>query len=79
MTIATISEKGQITLPVAARRAVGMKTHDQVFVEVCDNSILIRPARNLLAFKGFLGKAASARSERAAAMQYVAARQSPQS
>jgi AbrB family looped-hinge helix DNA binding protein len=77
MTIATISEKGQITLPVAARKAVGMNTHDQVIVEVRDGGILIRPTRDLLAFKGFFGKAASHRSEREAAMRYVASRQAP--
>lgn len=77
MTIATISEKGQITLPVAARKAAGMKTRDQVIVEVRGDGILIRPARDILAFKGFLGRAASHRSERAAAMKYVAARQAP--
>lgn len=77
MTFATISEKGQITLPVAARKAVGMKTHDQVIVEVHGDGILIRPTRDLLAFKGFLGKSASLRSERVSAMRHVAARQAP--
>ena len=77
MTIATISEKGQITLPVAARKAVGMKTRDQVIVEIRGDGILIRPTRDLLAFKGFFGKAASHRAERASAMRHVAARQVP--
>jgi AbrB family looped-hinge helix DNA binding protein len=79
MTIATISEKGQITLPVAARRAVGMNTRDHVIVEVHGDGILIRPTRDLMAYKGFLGKTSPIRAERASAMQHVAAKQSPRS
>jgi AbrB family looped-hinge helix DNA binding protein len=79
MTIATISAKGQITLPVAARKAAGMSTHDRVVVEVRDRTITIRPARDVTAFRGFLGKAASRRVERAAVMRHVSERQTRRS
>lgn len=77
MTIATISQKGQITLPVAARKAVGIKARDQVFVEVRDDALVIRPAPDLMSFKGFLRKTVSHREERASAMECVANRQAP--
>jgi AbrB family looped-hinge helix DNA binding protein len=72
MTVATISTKGQITLPAAARRAIGIKPHDRVIVEVKDNAISVRSAPDLFKLKGFLGKGVSRDKERIAMMQHVA-------
>ena len=74
MTVATISTKGQITLPAAARRAVGIKPHDRVIVEVKDKTISVRPAPDLFQLKGFLGKGMPRDKERAAMIHYVAQR-----
>lgn len=72
MTVATISTKGQITLPAAARRAVDIKPHDRVIVEVKGNTISVRLAPDLLRLKGFLGKGMTRNKERTAMMQHVA-------
>ena len=72
MPLATVSSKGQITLPAGARRALGIKTHDRVVVEVSNGAILIRPVRDFFELKGFLGKASSRREEREAMMRAVA-------
>lgn len=57
MTAATVSSKSQITLPAAACREAGIKPHDRVLVEVRQGAIVIRPAPDLMGFKGALGKA----------------------
>lgn len=74
MTVATISTKGQITLPVAARNALGMKPHDRVAVDVRDGAITVRPAPDLFKFKGFLGKRHPREEEKKAMQAYVARR-----
>lgn len=59
MTMARISEKGQITLPAKARRKLGMEPRSQVEIEVRDKEIVIRRARSIRdvcgAFKDLLG------------------------
>ena len=63
----------------AARRAIGIKPHDRVIVEVKDNAISVRPAPDLFHLKGFLGKGMPRDKERMAMMQHVAqhARKTP--
>ena len=56
MTSATITSKGQITIPRDVRRALNLKTHDQIiFVVEGDRAVLI-PAqrRSLLELRGVL-------------------------
>ena len=74
MPISTISTKGQITLPASARRKLGLKPHDRVLVESTDEAIVIKPVSDLLALKGFLGKALSREKERRLAERAAAAR-----
>lgn len=69
MTIATLSSKSQITLPAAARKAVGLKPHDRVAIETRGEEIVVRKARNFFALKGFLGRALPQEQERAAMMK----------
>jgi AbrB family looped-hinge helix DNA binding protein len=57
MTSSTVSSKSQITLPAAACRAVGIKPHDRVLIEVRDRAIVVRAAPDLMALEGALGKA----------------------
>ena len=66
MTIATVSSKGQITLPVSARREAGIDLHDRVIIEARKGEIVVRPVPDLMKFKGFLGKAISREKERKA-------------
>jgi AbrB family looped-hinge helix DNA binding protein len=66
MTIATVSSKGQITLPAAARKAAGIGLHDRVVIEIANGAITVRPAPDLMRFKGFLAKSVPRDEEREA-------------
>lgn len=70
--VATISSKGQITLPAASRRALGLKPHDRVYIQVTGDAIIIKPALGVLSLAGFLGKAHPPEEERRAMMEGVA-------
>ena len=41
----SVSPKGQITLPIDARRRLGIRPKDRVIIEIHDDSITIRPAK----------------------------------
>lgn len=72
MAIATVSTKGQITLPVASRRALGIKPHDRVTIEVRQTEIVVKPVPDFFELDGFLGKGATQEEEREAMMAAVA-------
>jgi len=72
MMVATVSSKGQITLPAAARREAGINLHDRVFVEARNGEIIVRPVPDLMKFKGFAGKAFPREVEREAMARAVA-------
>jgi AbrB family looped-hinge helix DNA binding protein len=74
MTTATLSSKSQITLPAAARKAVGLKPHDRVAIEARGAEIIVRKARDFFALKGFLGRALPREKERTAMMAAVGRR-----
>ena len=59
MSTATLTSKGQITIPVAVRNALGIGTGDRVeFVEVAAGRYEVIPAtRSITALKGMFGKA----------------------
>lgn len=47
--VATLTSKGQITLPVGLRRQLGLKSGDRVdFVTGLDGTVTVRPVRNAL-------------------------------
>ena len=73
MTIATLSSKGQITLPAAARRSIGLAAGDRVAIETRGEEIVVRRARDFFALQGYLGRALPREQERAA-MAKAAAR-----
>jgi AbrB family looped-hinge helix DNA binding protein len=75
MTYVTVSSKGQITLPIRARRALGIRPRDRVVVNVDRHQIVLRAAPGILSLAGSLGSAASSVDERSAAMAHVADRQ----
>lgn len=74
MSIATVSSKGQITLPVRARRALGIQPHDRVEIEVRGEAILVRSVPDFFALEGFLGPAKSMEDERNAVEEVAAQR-----
>ncbi len=73
MATTSISTKGQVTLPVGLRRKLGLKPRDRVLVELRAGSIVISPAPDFFALKGFLGKALTREEERRRAVRGVAA------
>jgi AbrB family looped-hinge helix DNA binding protein len=59
MTFATLSSKGQLTVPAEARRALGLHPGSRMLIETKGDRIIIRTPGNLLALGGVLGKAKS--------------------
>ena len=74
MPVAKVSSKGQITLPVESRRAIGIKPGDRVLVEAEGTQVVVKPIGDFFELKGFLGKALPRRQERAKAMLAAASR-----
>jgi AbrB family looped-hinge helix DNA binding protein len=72
MSVATVSSKGQITIPARARRAAGIKLRDRVLIEPVGGEIVIRPIRGIMELEGFLGRALSPARERQAMSRAVA-------
>jgi len=56
MMIIRISERGQISIPAAARKKLGIKTKSNVVVEVGENEITIKPMRSILEVAGIFRK-----------------------
>jgi AbrB family looped-hinge helix DNA binding protein len=69
MSFATISSKGQITLPARSRKALGLKPHDRVSVDVKNDAIVIRPVGDFFELEGFLGKRFSDKQERTSVIE----------
>lgn len=66
MPVAVLSTKGQVTLPAAFRRELGMKPHDRIIIEKIDGAIVIRPAPDFFELEGSFGKALPPDEEREA-------------
>ena len=79
MTVATVSAKGQITLPAAARRALGIKPHDRVVIELMPDGIRVAPAPDFFELRGFLGKALPPEQERRRMKAAASRRSGPRS
>jgi len=58
MTIATLTVKGQVTIPVEVRKRMGLDAGDRIeFVELDDGQYLIKPAiDDVRSLKGVLKK-----------------------
>ncbi len=74
MTIAAVSTKGQITLPLGLRKKLGIEPHDRVVIESVDDAIVIRPVRDFMELQGFLGPARPEGDEKTAVETTAAAR-----
>ncbi|MBN1426028.1 AbrB/MazE/SpoVT family DNA-binding domain-containing protein [Candidatus Fermentibacteria bacterium] len=73
MSVATVSSKGQITLPAGLRRAVGIEPHRHVMIQVEQDWLVIRPLKSLKDLAGFAGAARPASEERQGMLDAVAA------
>ena len=60
--IAKVSERGQISIPAAARRKVGIKPNSNVSVEVSDKEIVIRPIKSISELGGIFHEYARGKS-----------------
>ena len=52
MSLATVSSKGQVTLPVKVRQKLGISTKDKVQFLIRDDEIIIRPVRSFRELRG---------------------------
>lgn len=62
MMIVRISERGQISIPAAARRKLGMKPKSNVVIEVGENEITIKPMRSILEVAGIFSEYAQGKT-----------------
>jgi AbrB family looped-hinge helix DNA binding protein len=51
MLVATISSKGQITLPSSMRRKLGIKDNSRVFIEQTEDKIIIKKTPDFWSIK----------------------------
>ena len=52
MSLATVSSKGQITLPAKVRMKLGIRSKDKVQLLVRENEIAIKPLRSFRELRG---------------------------
>jgi len=50
--IARVSERGQISIPAAARKKLGIKPKSNVSIEVRENEIVIKPMKSIMEVAG---------------------------
>ncbi len=72
MVTATVSSKGQITLPAGMRKKLGIGVSEKVVLESEGNAIVIRKAKDFFKYEGFAGKALFAAEERSRMAKDVA-------
>ena len=63
MTLVVISEKGQITLPSALRRKLGIKPRSRVEVELREHEIIVRPVKTVRELYGALHEYAEGKTD----------------
>ena len=71
MHVATLSSKGQVTLPAQMRKKLNLKPNDRLILETVSDTIVIKRAPNLFELEGFLGKSVGERKEREGLAQAV--------
>ncbi len=76
MLITTVTQKGQVTIPLYFRDMFGIKTGSKVFFEEKDGFLGLRPAPDFFSYKGALAgsKRASKKELNKAIGEYLAGR-----
>ena len=54
--LTSISSKGQLTLPAAMRRALGIDIHTPLIIEQINKRIVIKPQPSVADYYGFLSQ-----------------------
>ena len=62
MSIVSISEKGQVTLPAGARRKLGIRPRSRVDIDVRGDEIVIRPVKSIRDVRGIFSECAQGKS-----------------
>ena len=72
MPIATVSRKGQITLPARLRKQLGIHPNDRVIIETSHDALIITRPGDFFELDGFLGEALPESEEREGMMRGAA-------
>ncbi|HET6455234.1 MAG TPA: AbrB/MazE/SpoVT family DNA-binding domain-containing protein [Armatimonadota bacterium] len=76
MTIIRVSARGQITIPAAARKKLGIKPKSGIRLDIGEKEIIIKPIKSIADLAGILRDAKGVpgdwEAERRAAMKAVA-------
>ena len=62
MTTGLVSDKGQLTIPIDARRKLGIQPRSRVEIIVGDNEITIRPLKSIRELRGIFRAYAEGKS-----------------
>ncbi len=62
MILVKVSERGQISIPAAARRKLGIKPKSKVEVEVGEKEIILRPVRSISELYGIFHRYAKGKT-----------------
>ena len=62
MTTGLVSERGQLTIPAAARRKLGIQPRSRVEIVVRDDEIVIRPLKSIRELRGIFRHYAEGKS-----------------
>ena len=54
MLISTITQKGQVTIPIKIRQALKLKTNDKVIFVRRGDSIIIKPVKDISSLRGII-------------------------
>lgn len=52
--LATVTQKGQITIPIEARKILGIKPYSRVIVSVSQKALKVEPTVDILDLAGFI-------------------------
>jgi AbrB family looped-hinge helix DNA binding protein len=78
MAVIKVSARGQITIPAAARKKLGIEPKSSVRLDIRENEVIVRPIKSVMDLAGILRDAVGVpgagdwEAERAIAMEAVA-------
>lgn len=62
MTAVYVSDKGQVTLPIEARKKLGIKSKSKLEIEVRGDEIVLHPVKSIMDVAGIFHDAAKGKS-----------------